>query len=607
MQLISNPILLQVSSNNTEVMTTIAAQVNPVTTAEVLTTAASLSIDENVFKNTSNLTEEDLQDGRVTLPYKLSNQENGGVGGCTSTPSPPPVPVIEEVESPVKPSAPTLEIIEPPPQQLQQQQQPQQPQEIRKQQIFETALIHSDSPTIRADPVCSKRPTIVDAAPKKKVRRSGSSGTVIEFVPLPPSQTETVEIDLTEPEPKHSIIVNNEHNVMPNIIQPAIRSIIKTKKTPHRNAYHGYFYVEEHAPPPPPHAYELQTYVPHQIVPMYPTDEACCTVYQDHLMNMNNAPIPLPRQGGQYDLYDYPKSSARIQEIPNTDITSYDNRKSEQITDLRKSRKKSSAEIEQNMLIQELQKNSNHDYDNPMIADITGYDTNQIIPYQDPPPPPPPHQSNHHQQEEVMESVVASRRRRKSKQKSLADEIPPVPPATYQTEPVNAPPPTEEEMVTHVMCKARQTRSKSCHSRSSSLKRSRRKLAPDEDLITVVTDDHCHNVMIPPQPKPRTSLGSKSGSLGNIMSEQYLLDESDPFTNKINRQTLPRRHVQTYDIEPPKPTPRKNTGYNRHPLSLSTETILFNDDKYDPNPIIPNRAPDIPDIWLPIRGPSVKA
>ena len=58
------------SSNNTEVMTTIAAQVNPVTTtAEVLTTAAALSIDEKVFKNSSNLSEEDLQDGRVTLPY----------------------------------------------------------------------------------------------------------------------------------------------------------------------------------------------------------------------------------------------------------------------------------------------------------------------------------------------------------------------------------------------------------------------------------------------------------------------------------------------------------------------------------------------------------
>ena len=94
---------------------------------------------------------------------------------------------------------------------------------------------------------------------------------------------------------------------------------------------------------------------------------------------------------------------------------------------------------------------------------------------------------------------------------------------------------------------------------------------------------------------------------------------------------LPRRHQQQQDLpspqaeiyyveqnqpiimardSPPKPTPRKSNQNsscysNRHPLSLSTETILFNDDKYDPNPIVPNRAPDVPDIWLPMR--SVKA
>jgi len=618
---------LQVSSNHTEVMNTVSAQVNPVTTtAEVLTTAAALSIDEKVFKNSSNLSEEDLQDGRVTLPYL--NQESSKRSSPLYSPALKPSTVKGPDDSPVKPSAPSLEIIAdlPPQQPLQQQG----PQEIRKQQIFETALIHSDSPTIRADlSVCSsnksrqqQQSTIAasdnNVLPKKKVRRSGSSGTVIEFVPIQnvSSDNTTVEIDLTDPEPKQSVIVNdNNDHLVPNMIQPAIRSIIKTKKTPTghgRNAYHGYFYVEEHAPPPPPHAYELQSYVPHQIVPMYPED-TCCTIYQDHLMN--SQPIPLPRHYNHADLYDYPKNNSRIQELPQ-EMSTFDVRKLPTTSEANESRKQKNKkqdnlENQSSMLTQE-------QFDHSRIQEI-GYDENNgihpIMPYQDPPPPQvPPHQnsSSLQQQEEVMESVVASRRRRKSKQKSLVDEIP-IQQSMEAQAAVIAPPPTEEEVLSHVMCKARQTRSKSCHSRSNSLKRSRRKLAPDEDLITVVTDDHCHNAIVPPQPKPRTSLGSKSGSLGNIiMSEQFLMDESDPFASKIDRQTLPRRHVhqENYDNDnnrgdPPKPTPRKGTNqnnYHRHPLSLSTETILFNDDKYDPNPIIPNRAPGVPDIWLPIKA-----
>ena len=35
-----------------------------------------------------------------------------------------------------------------------------------------------------------------------------------------------------------------------------------------------------------------------------------------------------------------------------------------------------------------------------------------------------------------------------------------------------------------------------------------------------------------------------------------------------------------------------------HPHSRSTETILFHNDK-DPNPIVPNKKPGTPDIWLP--------
>jgi hypothetical protein len=217
---------------------------------------------------------------------------------------------------------------------------------------------------------------------------------------------------------------------------------------------------------------------------------------------------------------------------------------------------------------------------------------------------------------------------------------------------------TEEQMLCEVTSKARWNRSKSCHSRSNSLKRSKSKLAPDEDLITVVTDEphhghhghHGHHVhhfahdshsSHHPQPKPRTILTqvhrNGSASLGNILiidPDQYLIDQSggdhhfNPNnaneTEKTLRQTLPRRHQQPpqspdqlFPLENlqhspggaltssrPKPSPR-SSSYHRHPLSHSTETILYTDDRYDPNPIIPNSTPDVPDIWLPMR--SVKA
>ena len=206
----------------------------------------------------------------------------------------------------------------------------------------------------------------------------------------------------------------------------------------------------------------------------------------------------------------------------------------------------------------------------------------------------------------------------------------------------SAPQYTEEEMLCHVTSKARWNRSKSCHSRSNSLKKSKRKLAPDEDLITVVTDDshhhhhHHHFEQLVPEPKPRTILTqihrNGSASLGNIMiidPDQYLMDTNtaaatgaDLYANAEKQlrqtQTLPRRHQQPSPSEqlfhvehissPPKPSPRGHlTGhsYHRHPLSHSTETILYTDDRYDPNPIIPNSTPDVPDIWLPMR--SVKA
>lgn len=41
------------------------------------------------------------------------------------------------------------------------------------------------------------------------------------------------------------------------------------------------------------------------------------------------------------------------------------------------------------------------------------------------------------------------------------------------------------------------------------------------------------------------------------------------------------------------------TPRERHPLSQSSENIFYTDDTYDPQPIVPNRSPGTPDVWLP--------
>ena len=45
----------------------------------------------------------------------------------------------------------------------------------------------------------------------------------------------------------------------------------------------------------------------------------------------------------------------------------------------------------------------------------------------------------------------------------------------------------------------------------------------------------------------------------------------------------------------------------RHPLSHSQETVLYTDDGFDPIPILPNKSPATPDVWLPIQRNIIKA
>ena len=74
-------------------------------------------------------------------------------------------------------------------------------------------------------------------------------------------------------------------------------------------------------------------------------------------------------------------------------------------------------------------------------------------------------------------------------------------------------------------------------------------------------------------------------------------------TDALNRSPPQLRGGGT---KPPIPAKRKSiellaaAAKKRHPLSHSQETVLYTDDSYDPQPILPNRQPNTPNVWVPI-------
>ena len=653
--------ITHVSNDTLEVVvTTIAAQITPpfkVSDTAGLLQRATISVNDEVdiFKP-RHLNEEDLIDGRVTLPIVKGQmmrhtpppqlQSQAAIESPPTTPPTPPpehqpsAPVFEAIDTPV--SKRSIVSVDTTPRSRKSL-----PDHVNKT-IYETALIHSDSPTIRADPVCSKRP-VVELQPK--IRRSGSSGTVIELLPMhleampaePAVGKSQQPSTLNQPPvPISSGAATAEtasvsNNVTPNRKTP-IKPIIKNKIN-HHNYQQNIYYVDDPSdkpPPPPPHSYEVQAQIQQQqqqklaaaaaaalgsdTVPVY---DVVTSYYPVVMANQGVAyatssdippPLPLPRKFDAAPPYRDPPPPPPIAATSSSTAT-------------------------------------------PAVV--------MAVVSSDVPPAPPPHAPD-----SLAEQVSTCRRRRRSRQKSLpmAGELDINQAALLaqqqlqqqqqqqkqQTDYNSQSTYTEEEVCSHVTSKARWNRSKSCHSRSNSLKKSKRKLAPDEDLITVVTDEPHHHFaadhMGVPQPKPRTILTqvhrNGSASLGNIViidPDQYTLNSAftvtastdDPYASeKPYRQTLPRRHQhqhlqeqqqqqdqlqaspseQLFHVDtplqtaPPKPSPRGHLAehsYHRHPLSHSTETILYTDDRYDPNPIIPNSTPDVPDIWLPMR--SVKA
>lgn len=83
----------------------------------------------------------------------------------------------------------------------------------------------------------------------------------------------------------------------------------------------------------------------------------------------------------------------------------------------------------------------------------------------------------------------------------------------------------------------------------------------------------------------------KRGNLTKSSKDDSAQSEPIEHRNPLrsNRKSLNDREME-----------RENHTYQkeRHPHSRSTETILFHNDK-DPNPIVPNKKPGTPDIWLP--------
>ena len=151
-----------------------------------------------------------------------------------------------------------------------------------------------------------------------------------------------------------------------------------------------------------------------------------------------------------------------------------------------------------------------------------------------------------------------------------------------------------------------------------------------EEIVTVVDD--CHpDLILRSQPEKskkevsRRSLSSsginsiKSGGEANLNSFETMFAVSDgnvkiagtenpfPTNETIDTATLPfsqllrclHRHQHSVTRGSEK-VAVCNQLQQRHPLSHSQETILFTDDGYDPHPILPNRTPGTPDVWVPI-------
>ena len=78
---------------------------------------------------------------------------------------------------------------------------------------------------------------------------------------------------------------------------------------------------------------------------------------------------------------------------------------------------------------------------------------------------------------------------------------------------------------------------------------------------------------------------------GLTFCQDYNSCNKSPAKGSIIRN---RKSFNERDIDPT----NKNIYRERHPHSRSTETILFHEDK-DPNPIVPNKKPGTPDIWVP--------
>ena len=117
-----------------------------------------------------------------------------------------------------------------------------------------------------------------------------------------------------------------------------------------------------------------------------------------------------------------------------------------------------------------------------------------------------------------------------------------------------------------------------------------------------------------------SSTGINNGDLIAVIAER----RQNSFETVINLsmgggdsplRTADMRHsTEALSSHQPPPVPAKRKcnellapGQKRHPLSHSQETVLYTDDGYDPQPILPNRQPGTPNVWVPITPKVVRA
>jgi len=100
------------------------------------------------------------------------------------------------------------------------------------------------------------------------------------------------------------------------------------------------------------------------------------------------------------------------------------------------------------------------------------------------------------------------------------------------------------------------------------------------------------------QQRPFHSLERPSSSRPQGILKHTTIDQTFLPLNRLSSESLDLDRMNG-SLTPGPDRSKSSLSYREtHPHSRSTETILFHDE-HDPNPIVPNKKPGTPDVWLP--------